>query len=110
TAALASANYVCAADIFPGSGTTGTFGNVGFTVYTAPHCTGTFVGSYTMCSAGSTYRNCVNNSTYWAPSVTVLTAIATAIREAALFAYPVTVLTQQCIGTGTNCVSLVNFN
>ena len=111
TAALASAsNYVCNANLFPGSSTAGTFGNVGFTLYTGPHCTGTFVRTYDICSAGSTYRTCVANSAYWMPTARATIAMSTALREAALYAYPVTVSTQQCIGPRTDCVSLVNFN
>jgi len=111
TAALASAaTYLCNADYIPGSGSPGTLGNVGITAYTGPHCTGSFIANYTLCSSGATNALCVNNSLYWATSVQALTAIATAMREAALFAYPVTLVTQTCLGAGTNCVALVNIN
>jgi hypothetical protein len=111
SARSASADYVCSTVAFPNSGGLGNYGYIYFTVYTGADCTGNWVGYYYLCSAGATSSGCAAWSSTWGPDLPWMMSMATAMRNAAGWNFPIQVTSTNCLNSSaTNCAYYVNFN
>jgi hypothetical protein len=115
TAYAATDGYVCSTYYWPMSGPQLTYGNFGafsFTVYTAPNCTGSVVGTYFQCSAGAASTSCVNSSgAGWfytqsrEETVTMFNLVATAAQNDK----PIQVTPGTCNGGASGCLVSLTF-
>jgi hypothetical protein len=104
-------SYVCIADYVPGSTTLGSYGYVGFSLYTGTDCSGSYVGSYYLCSSGATSSLCCNDTTYLYTSTTQLMGMAQEVINAAQWNLAISsVAVGTCNVSGSGCAIYLNFD
>jgi hypothetical protein len=103
----ASADYLCYSTYRVG-GSWGSEGNLGFSVYSGPSCTGSFVGNYVLCSTGATSTACA--ITPYRFERHSLLAYLGAMQRAAAVDQKIWVSTSGCNGGGYPCASSVYFD
>jgi hypothetical protein len=106
----ASADYLCQLTYYAKSGTPqGTDGFVRITTYTGPSCTGTFVGTYYLCTANANSPVCTNIPLYQHDRSSLQTTFL-ALQHASAMDQRVTVsVTNNCYMGGSGCLAIVNF-
>jgi hypothetical protein len=110
TSGSARADYICGSAFIPvGSGINGSFGFAAFSTYSAPHCAGSFIGTWMLCSASATSTSCVNSALYRAPNNQVMSAVSDAITRAAIAGSFVGVVTTTCNGGSGLCAAYINY-
>jgi hypothetical protein len=108
-AGAAKADYVCYVRYFPVSATAGSEGYVNFTVYEGVGCTGTYVGSYNLCSTGATASSCVASTSYHYERLGLLANFESLQRAAAANQSVATSATMACNGGALACIGYVYY-
>jgi len=107
--AAKAADYLCTADYTPlDTFGAGTEGYVRFTTYTGPDCSGSFSGTWFLCTGGATSSVCIQNTSFHYTNAEIL-EMASATREAALWNMRATVFGNVCIGGSGFCVGHLEF-
>jgi hypothetical protein len=78
-AANQATGYVCYSAIYPGASALGTAGYLNVTIYSAPSCGGSYLGTYNFCSTGANSSTC----TPWPYTESQINSLAEGLRKAA---------------------------
>jgi hypothetical protein len=110
---IASADYVCKAEVVPSPANTGG-GNYGYffaSVYSGPDCSGSYVGSYYFCSTGASFGLCADWVATRGQSAEQMAILAGKVIDAAQWNLPISVQPMQCILSSlSNCGGFIYFN
>jgi hypothetical protein len=93
---------------YPGSGSVGNDGYVYVSMYSQPNCTGSFVHSGFLCSAGATHTGCAG-STGFRYNVPGLMAHLRSMQSAAAADQRIEVTTVACVGGGSGCFGYIYY-
>lgn len=110
SATIASAEYICNTRHNPGSTSLGDYGFIEASIYTGPDCTGSYFGTWYLCSTGATDSECAGPPQYRFTSAEQLAAVFAPIAEAAGENYPASRATVWCIGGGGSCLAYIRFD
>ncbi|HYQ17765.1 MAG TPA: hypothetical protein VEQ58_18455 [Polyangiaceae bacterium] len=106
----ARADYLCSVDFSPldtiGKGSSG---YIQFSTYTGQDCTGTYTGTYNVCTTGATSTGCIANSSFYYTSAELLAELAS-LREAMIWNVRASVAGNGCNGGGGFCVGYVSLS
>jgi hypothetical protein len=97
-----AAEYLCYVAFQPGNSVLGSEGNIHFTTFTGPSCTGAFIRQYFFCTTNATNTGCASSTLYRFERQGIL-AMLGVMQRAAAADQNVGVVTATCIGGGANC-------
>jgi hypothetical protein len=106
--ASAAEGFICYSTYRTNPTSLGSEGNVSFTVWSEPDCSGSMVGGYVLCSTGATAASCATSANRYERNG--LLAYFGAMQRAAAARQPVNVSTALCNSGASTCAGYVYFD
>jgi hypothetical protein len=109
SAAVASASYACDPVMWPGPSEFGNYGYAAFNSFTGPDCSGTWEGTFFLCSTGATSHSCADNVLSRFTTAEQLATVAAELFESSMWNAPIGRSAAWCIGGAYGCLGAVSF-